>query len=435
MLSFIIILLLIPAVAIVAIAISPLWPLTTGNSYGRQSSRSKLLKYSLSAYVAAILVSGGLYLVAENALMDKEVWHYKITKINHEEEWTTKETRTRQVACGTDSKGHTKYRTETYHVTEHHGPFWNSFDERGTSHSISSVEYDKWVKIWANQHQAGVHQGSSAGFDSSITGRIFESDWTKDFDRIYPYNEIHRYENRIRHCSSVFKLKEPTKEQEAQYQRPAENENASSILSYGATVASGDFDLSNRVNAELGPKYLVHTILVLFGKDADRSKVDDVLNAWRGVNKNELVTFVCLDGKTVKWCEVHSWMDDTTIHADIRDAMMSGDFSTKKYADLLMKEVPKHWFKKNFHDFDYLQIEIAWGWKLGAFIFEVLIMIGLYFLIEALEQKSLDIAWKNALIVKIRTVSMDGKTDGKLPIKHGETKNEGHISSEKQNHA
>jgi hypothetical protein len=377
---------LLPAVAIAAIAISPLWPLTTDKSYARQYSRNKLLIYSISAFAAASIVAVGLHFIARNSVMEKEVWHFKITKITHEEEWTEDVTYTVQVYDGSDSKGNAHYHTEIRHRTDHFGPYWKSIDERGNEHNIDSSTYGKWQKIWNNQHQTGIHKGSSAGFADAITGRIFECDWTKDFDRIYPYDEIHRYENKVRHSNSVFKLKEPTKEQEALYPPPAENGNTDSVLNYGA-VASGDFDLANKANAELGSTHLIHTILVLFNKDADRSKVDDVLNAWRGVNKNELVTFVCLDGKTVKWCEVHSWMDDTTIHANIRDAMMSGDFSMKKYTDILRKEVPKHWFKKSFRDFDYLQIEIPWGWKLGAFILDVFLMVGLFFLVETLVEK------------------------------------------------
>ena len=379
---FLLITLCLPALFILGITISPQWPLSTGRACDRKLSRTKLWRFSWISFIISALISGGLYGISHHALMDREVWHFKNVKVVHQEEWTTDETRTRRVYSYTDSKGNAHYRTETYHVTEHHGPYWDAIDERGCEHTIDPGTYSRWAKIWNNQRQSGVHKGSSTGFDHAMTGRIFECNWTKDFERIYAYSEIHTYENRVRHSNSVFKGKEPTKELEAQYPRPAEVGNTSSVIGYNTSTSIIDAESIDQVNAQLGPKYLVHSILVVLNKNAVRSQVDDILTAWHNVNKNELVTFICLDGKKVKWCEVHSWMDNTTIHASIRDALMEGDFSTKKYVNILMLEIPKHWFKKDFRDFNYLEVEISSGWKITALILVILAMVALFFLIE-----------------------------------------------------
>ena len=383
---FLLIALCLPAVIILGIILSPIWPLSTDSYYSKRLSIKKLWIFSLASFIVSGVVCAILYWSAYAKLMDREVWHFKIMSICHQEEWTTEESYTVTIDDGdtTDSEGHTHHHshTETRYRTNHHGPYWTAQDERGIDHNINPHEYTSWAKIWSNEKQTGIHKGSSAGGDRSITGRIFGCKWTRDFDKIYPYSEINFYENKVRHCSSVFKGKEPTKELEAKYPRPAEIGNTSSVIGYSASLPTIDVQMIDRVNAHLGPKYLVHSILVILNKNADRSQVDDILTAWRNVNKNELVTFICLDGKTVKWCEVHSWMDNTTIHAAIRDVMIDGDFSAKKYADTLMLEIPKHWFKKNFHDFDYLKVEISPGWKIAAVSIILLAMVCLYFLID-----------------------------------------------------
>jgi hypothetical protein len=159
-------------------------------------------------------------------------------------------------------------------------------------------------------------------------------------------------------------------------------DNIMPVLSYGKSFSGDDIDLLRRTSAQLGPRYLVHPILVAFGPDTSRAVVDDVLSAWRGPNKNELVTFAAFRGNEVLWCEVHSWMDDTTIHATLRDEIMADKFSAKRYSDLLLKYVPKQWRKKSFKDFDYLRVEIHWGWGVGAILVSIAGILGLFLLVD-----------------------------------------------------
>jgi hypothetical protein len=379
---FIAIPLLLPLVAVIAILVSPLWCITIGSPFERQTNKKRLLIFFFSSLAFSAIISVILWNCGTAKIWDKEVWNYKIVNVRHEERWTEEETRTRQVACGTDKDGNTEYRTETYHVTETYGPYWKATDEYGNEHGIGESVYQNWKKIWADEKKTGEHKGSSAGFDTAITGGIFECDWTKDFDRIFPWSDIHTYKNKVRYSDSVLKYKEPTKELVKKYPRPADLSNTSPVLSYGKTFPVQDIELLHRTNAELGPRYRAHPILVAFGADTKRDVVDDVLSAWRGPNKNELVTFAAFKGDEIVWCEVHSWMDNTTIHATLRDELISGKFTAKRYSDLLLKYVPKQWRKKDFRDFDYIRVEIHWGWKVGSLLASIAGLLGLFLLID-----------------------------------------------------
>jgi hypothetical protein len=365
---------LIPFLAAVVILVSPMWNITKGHESEKANNRKKFLIFMLSSVVATSVISGLLYLGGSASMYDKEVWSCKIVKIIHEERWTEEESRTRQVASGKDSNGNTTYSTETYYVTETYGPYWHAYGN-GNKHKISGSTYNKWKDIWKNEKKTGVHRGSSASFDRSITGGIFESGWDNNFETIYPFADIHRYKNKVRKSPSVFNLGEPTEELVKRYPRPAETGSTSPLVNCGAVLPGMDTLYLRRVNAKLGTRYQIHTILIPLGPN-DRHLVQDILTAWQGPNKNELVTFYGHDKGKVSWCEVHSWMDNTTIHSAMADAMMSKDtFDVRWYGESLMKLVPEHWRRKEFEDFDYLKVSIHWGWIMGSVLLSILAVV------------------------------------------------------------
>jgi len=296
--------------------------------------------------------------------------------------WTTHETRTETYTTGSGKNEQTHIRI--VHYTETHGPYWTSIDEYGSESSISESEYNHWKAVWKNEKRTGMHKGSSAGFDRSIDGPIYECLWPHTFDTIWPHAEIHKYVNKIRASHSVLKYGEATPQQLERFPRPADKKNTSPVVIYGGLNASGaDMLFLQRINASLGRSREVHPILVVFGKDEPRGAVTDALTAWQGPNKNELVTFLSLDGQTIRWVEVHSWMDDTTLHAVLRDELMGQPFTVKRYGELLQEYVPKLWHRKHFTPINaYLRVAIHPGWIFLAFFLSIATGVGSYFVID-----------------------------------------------------
>ena len=343
--------------------------------------------YLVVNILACLLLACGSWVGATSKTKFKEVWNFSITGIRHEMQWTTEESYTVTVDDGdsTDSDGNVTHNshTETRYETVTHGPYWYSTDEYGSEDSIDQSEYDKWKKIWGKENQTGMHKGSSAGWDKKIDGPIFACKWPSTFDTIYPKTEIHTYVNKIRVSNSVLKFGEATKEQKAKYPRPVDKGNTSPVISYGAGVSGADLLFLRRVNAAFGRRYEIHAMLILLGKDDGRGVVTDILTAWQGPNKNELVTFVSLDGQKVRWVEVHSWMDNTTLHATLRDELMGQPFSVKRYGELLQKYIPKLWKRKHFTPInDYLKVEIAPVWIWLSVVLSAIFGVGSYIMIE-----------------------------------------------------
>ena len=374
MTSLIFIGLFVPLLTAFTLLVLPTWPLR------EKKNKQKFAILISSGIVIGIITAISLYAIGIMKIYDSEVWSYKITRIKHEEKWSEKETRTRQVPCGTDSKGNTKYRTETYYVTEYYGPYWSTKDEYGTWDRCDQGTYNKWKVVWGNEKKTGVHKGSAAGLlTKAITGGIFECSWKGGFDKMFPTSSIHTYKNKVRESNSIFKFKEPTEELIKMYPRPADKGNTSPVVFGG--VSSEEELLLRRINADFGPKYQIHAILMICNGQ-DRSIVDDIMSAWQGPNKNELVTFVGVTESKVQWCSVQSWMDNTTIHKSIENELTGEMWDVALYADALREFVPEQWKRKEFADFEYIKISIHWGFKILALFIAIAANVGLFFLLE-----------------------------------------------------
>lgn len=359
---------IIPLVGIIVILISPLWPIAKWQGaryvYEIQENYKKFGLYAFVNIIICILIAALCWLGAISKTRFPEVWNYKITGIRHEMKWTTEELRSRQVPCGSDEDGHTQYCTEFYTETETHGPYFIATDEYGLENFIYETEYIKCKSLWKNEQQTGMHKGSAAGWDKKIDGPIYECSWPNTFETIWPGTSIRRYVNKIRVSNSILNYGEATKEQKSRFPRPADKGDTSPFINCGGpNISDNNLLYLKQVNASLGKQYEIHPMLVVFGKNETRGVVTDVLSTWQGPNKNELVTFMSLDGQEIKWVEVHSWVDDTTIHAVLRDELMGKPFTVQRYGELLRKFVPKYWHRKHFTPINaYLHIPISSGW-------------------------------------------------------------------------
>ena len=67
-------------------------------------------------------------------------------------------------------------------------------------------------------------------------------------------------------------------------------------------------------------------------------------------------------------------MDNTTLHATLRDALMSTNFSFFTYGNLLRQHVPRLWSRKSFEILnDYLKPRIHPGWFITAALLSIIV--------------------------------------------------------------
>jgi hypothetical protein len=324
--------------------------------------------------VVAIAILGSIigYTIGMSRLHQKEFINYRLLSIEHQEEWTTHETRTETYYTGS-GKNRTSH-TRTVHYTQRHGPYFTGRDEMGEKYNIGQDNYIRWRMVWPNERKTGHHKGSASGFDRAISGDIFECNWPHTFETVYPGFSIGSYENRIRASSNTaFHFKEPTKELVAKYPRPADQGNPNPIINYGSAYSPTPNDqlVLMRANASLGCGSQVHCLFMMFDATTSTpSIVDDVLSAWQGVNKNELVSFMGIDPTTkkVSWVKVESWQDNTKIHGTLSDAFLGKEFKASEVSATLMSIVPREWKRKRFRDFGYIKVSLSTGGEVFSVI-------------------------------------------------------------------
>lgn len=311
----------------------------------------RLLAYAVIVPLPVIAVSLGIYaLCYRSVAFSYEIWNTTIQKVVYYEKWTEEYTETETY---TDSNGDTHCRVVIKH--RDYPPYWVATDEYGTEWDIDKPGYNAWRDIWGNEQKVEIIRLNQSSFGD---GDKYESHWGGEFDKMFPYSFVKSYENKIRCANTVWKFADVDRATRKKFPRPADN-NMSPILYYG--LPSQDDMLLRRCNGMWGKRYEIHNILILFNaaEYPDRSVVETVISAWQGPNKNELVTCVGIKDEAVVWCDVFSWMDDTTIHSLIRqDVSALPKFSVSGVVSVLKKYVPTKWKRKNFSDFSYIAVTI-----------------------------------------------------------------------------
>lgn len=324
-----------------------------------------------------------------------EVWNFKVVKISHQERYSKVVSYTVQVPCGTDKKGHTKYRTETRYRTDYYGPYFNGYSESGNSFNISEENYISWKNRWENEKHLKTINGSATGFTTPIDGRYFESEFNQKFEDIFSRPEIHSYKNLVRGSNSIF---EKTKGASRYFKNhPTEDGNSSAYFELGSFIKEPQW--LNNVNAHFGNKLQIHIITIFLKEKESHSVVDQILTEWDGLNKNELVIFIASNGKNSSWVEVRSWMENTTLHGMLADSIMKEkELNGMKLASIYLDKIPQKWQRKSFKDFEYIRTSVSIPYYISmviAFLISVsLIPIVCHYCYKDQKEKEEEIARK-----------------------------------------
>ena len=142
-----------------------------------------------------------LIMVACNSI-DTEYLGGYVTKITYYEEWDEMvlRTKTRRVPCGTDSQGHTKYRTETYTVWErvYHPEKWTYTDNENDESHINKKRYEIIKK---RLNSPLVFRDMKRRYHR-IDGDAYDTYWNNNPYTLYDLTHKHKYKNKIKSYQS-----------------------------------------------------------------------------------------------------------------------------------------------------------------------------------------------------------------------------------------
>lgn len=266
--------------------------------------------------------------------------------------------------------------THSYSCPQYHEEYWEVEDDRGYTWRITEKQYDHYVKLWNNEKFIELNRNYTSGDDGDA--------YTTHFDYNYKHISLtttsHRYENKVQASHSLFKIPEVTEEEADSlglFDYPE-------IISFKQKRLLGIKDPKAErklqiMNAMLGKKKQVNSYLLVFkGKP---SKYGDLQERyWMGGNKNEFNVILGLNSKNeLDWFKIMTFSESQVLKIEIRNylAKYKGDkIDLIKLVGFMHREIKSNYVRKNFHDFDYLEVDMTDNEFIWLFIIITIVVVG-----------------------------------------------------------
>lgn len=311
----------------------------------------------------------------------KEYLSFYYVKARHTDEWNEwiHKTCTRRVPNGRDSKGNTTYRTETYDCSycQTHPERWILIDNTGNEIYTNKTTFDrvrtKWkapmIFVDMNRHYY------------TKDGDAQDYYWDKQEMTAETYTVAKSYSNKIRASRSVFNFKEISKNEAKElglYDYPEIiNDHQNPLIGY-KNPRSIDINRLRYINAFYGKTKQFRTFVIVF-YDKPASIAEMQRSYWFGGNKNEFVTCVGINSQTneVDWVNVFNWLETPKMNIEC-EYYFSGKkyFDPCEYADWIHNNI-NQWQRREFKDFDYLEVELSDTQYMWMFIITLIYSIGI----------------------------------------------------------
>ena len=341
--------------------------------------------------VLLLIVPSALIILLMNTIMvayntsDTEYLGSYITRVNYYEPWDEEVPCRHPIYCTRTYKCGKSICTSTYvcgHVhsydVDYHPGEWTKEDNYKSEYSISQSEFNYLRKLF-NTKEYFVELNRDY---HSIDGDAYSTDWAGEAERSSTIIKEGSYTNKIRASHSVFKFEDITEKEKKKwslYDYPEVQDYKQKVV-LGKKVDGMTEKRLQYVNGFYGPKKQFK-LFVLFFKNQSMEVVNKQRSYWEGGNKNEFVVCIGTDNSgNFEWVDAFSWMSKPALEAEVEDFIADNeDVTLKKFAKWLPQQVSEHWKRRDFKDFEYLQIELT-----STQIWWVMIILTIYNIIMSL---------------------------------------------------
>lgn len=312
-----------------------------------------------------------------------------------EEPYSYEDTCSRSVACGTDSKGNTKYCTEYYtciqDVSRKCYMFYPARTDGGSgdelkyeTYRISYSKYKQLTNRWKN-HGHKFKQVRRDYYNRKNHGGKHWVYWDKKWQTSEPMVIEHSYENKVQASDSVFNFPSVSEDditRYALYRYPDLSSGYESVTIMDHTKSWAAADRHFRyVNGVVGPKRKLR-IWVLIFKNQPQTAAFMQRALWKGSNKNEFVYCIGTDSNyNITWSEIMTWSESHDLKIEARN-FVSTEMKTVSEGSLLelsrwsVANLGNRFVKKDWDEFNYLTVEPTMTAIIIAYVITLLAGIG-----------------------------------------------------------
>ena len=315
---------------------------------------------------------------------DTEFWGSYITSAKYFEAWNER------VSCR-----HPKYRTETYrgsdgktktrqvqdgykhwYDVDEHSEKWVMYDSNNSSFRISSDKFEKFSRDWGNRRFKDMHRDYH-----TRDGDCYVTTFNGDDKKLEPVVQKKTYENRVQSSSSVFNFPELSDEDIASYglfKYPTSSMYVPSYLGKELPNHNAGNHILDVYNAKNGKRKQVRVWVVVFDNKSMESGVNQE-NLWKGGNKNEFVVCLSVDkDNRPQWCRSFTWSEVDALKINVNSFVMSMEkVDAVELSNYISSEVDKLFIRKEFADFEYIDVDLPASAYLITYLFTLIVNIGL----------------------------------------------------------
>lgn len=299
-----------------------------------------------------------------------------VTKIIYYEEWDEMvlRTKTRQVP---DGKGGTRTQTYTVLEREFHPERWVYINnEDNFEHRISKKLYNK-IKFRLNSPT--VFKDMKRDYHR-IDGDAYVTMYDGSIEHLYDITWSQRYKNKVQASQSntIFKMLDIDKEMADSlglYEYPEITDLTQNPI-LGRNVSKEELQIFRYINAMKGKKNKFRTYVLFFNYDEfDKSELQK--SYWQNGNKNEFIVCLGMKGDSVAWTNSFSWCDMPKLEVKTRSYFIDNPkLDLVKYGTWLNNNIDENWVRKEFDDFNYIDIELSTGQYIALFFLTIVFNVG-----------------------------------------------------------
>lgn len=325
-----------------------------------------LFGVSIASYAITSMV------MYKSNVADTEYFNNLAVKVRYYEPWNEYIHRTCSYTTCSGS-GKTQSCTTHYYdcsYVKYHREYWVIISDTGTEINISVAEFNKLKALWKAQR---VFVDMERNYHTQ-DGDAYDYGWNSLPSTAQNITSAHYYDNKTQSANTIFKFADMTDEEakkEGLYAYPKIYSGYDQPTILGVFVADSTRRKYDYLNGSLGAKKEIK-LFVLYFWNKGRSIATQQKNYWKGGNKNELVICIGVDraSKKVQWVEAFSWSKIPTVESNIKAWYAANvSFSLEKFNPVLAGFIYSDWHRRNFEDFDYIEIELSqtqvvWLWAI-----------------------------------------------------------------------
>lgn len=271
-------------------------------------------------------------------------------------------------STSTDADGNVTTTTYDCSYVDDHSEKWSQVTSTGCENEITQKEYNRIYRMWNTSNVfVDMHRDYH-----SYDGDMYEKRYDNKWEHSKTLTTTNSYKNKVRASRSIFGFS-TIKPEEAKklglYDYPElykqsnnfweSDNNQNPILGFKPT--KNQLNKFQYINGYYGP-HKQFRVFVLFFYNKSHSIVEDQKSYWDGGNKNEMIICIGLDSisKQIQWADAFSWCDRPTFEVKFRSFMQGKKkLNLDEIAKFTEYGAAHYWSRKNFNDFEYLNVELS----------------------------------------------------------------------------